>query len=464
MITTIASRAAHRPEELWRCYKVGLLACRNMKVFPFFCVKIWRIKLDHAWPEWPDHVLLAHVRWFSDTLILLTWASLRNASSMFLSSTLFTKSVYILICSLQDACALTAFIASTNPVFSHVLINISLSWAKTLRRKPSQAPQLLGGGNWLVKPLTVAVSLNEDVIWRSWSWKTKRSWKNVGKLETSKFLEKSFRCRGELASPATNRRISTQNFEVCNTSIFLTGKKTPQRWKGFFLGMSGALAAFFDEVLPGGFGTNEKSVNVIVWGTAPWSFIRRDFGEIKFGGDVSAGQAEGRQERKASWGSFLVKRFADEAGPFLCCLHHRRLLQVEGPKVGESEDWRWLMAKDFRSSWPTSISFPFFKFSSPWAVAGLRRSWTDIPPSYLQRLSQVKELSLRPYAWHSHHSQSSPCSDFQSCKSGSSPKRDRASNAACSVYRLTGICDNLWNSASIQLLSANLASAAHLAY
>ena len=39
-----------------------MLSCRNMKVFLIcFLHTIWRIKLDHAWPEWKDHVLLAHV-------------------------------------------------------------------------------------------------------------------------------------------------------------------------------------------------------------------------------------------------------------------------------------------------------------------------------------------------------------------------------------------------------------------
>ena len=61
-----------------------MLSNRNMKVFLiWFLHMIWWIKLDHAWPEWPDHVLFAHVGWFSDTLILLTWAFFRNASSIF---------------------------------------------------------------------------------------------------------------------------------------------------------------------------------------------------------------------------------------------------------------------------------------------------------------------------------------------------------------------------------------------
>ena len=61
-----------------------MLSCRNMKVFLIcFLHMIWRIKLDHAWPEWPDHVLFTHVGWFSDTLILLTWGSFPSASSIF---------------------------------------------------------------------------------------------------------------------------------------------------------------------------------------------------------------------------------------------------------------------------------------------------------------------------------------------------------------------------------------------
>ena len=212
------------------------------------------------------------------------------------------------------------------------------------------------------------------------------------------------------ASPATKRRISPQNFEVCNTSNFWREENAKSSWRVFFRHVGAP--PHFREVLPGWFGTNEKSVNVIR--LARWAeeenrsneaSFDRDFGEIKFGSfqpsqaEVKTEQESPELERKAGWGSFLVKRCERVCGwswTLPLPLHHRRLLQAEGPKVGESEDWRWLMGKDFRSSWPTWISFPFFKFSSPWAVAGLRRSWTDIPPSYLKHLGQVKELSLRP--------------------------------------------------------------------
>ena len=135
--------------------------------------------------------------------------------------------------------ALMALILSTNPVFSHECVDQHQS---QLSQDLCNANHLRHHNCWVVGidlSNSLVVSLNWDGIWRSWSWKTKRSWKM---LETGDLtaIGKSFRCCGERASPAYESKDFPPKTSRSAIPPIFDGKKTQ------VLGMSGAFPSIFD--------------------------------------------------------------------------------------------------------------------------------------------------------------------------------------------------------------------------